>query len=129
MTAESALWSVSQGTARSLDIGPGARELRVTRGSLWLTGQGTAREPAQDLWLEEGQSVCLPSGSRIVVEGYAGAQFQLLVPPCDTRSAGHFFAAFLCGFLTRARSAAATASRAQGCISAGDSIVSSGALK
>lgn len=81
MTSTSALWSVLQGTARSLNIGPGARELRVTHGSLWLTGQGTAREPAQDVWLEEGQSVRLASGSRVVLEGYAAAQFQLLVPP------------------------------------------------
>ena len=29
----------------------------------------------------EGESVSLPSGSRIVLEGFAGAQFQLLVPP------------------------------------------------
>ena len=65
----------------------GARELRVTHGSVWLTGQGKADEPAQDVWLAEGESVSLPSGSRIVLEGYAEAQFQLLVPPCETRSA------------------------------------------
>ena len=87
MTSTAALWSVSQGTARSLRIGPGARELHVTHGCLWLTGQGTALVPAQDLWLNEGQSVSLASGSRIVLEGYAGAQFQLLVPPCESRPA------------------------------------------
>jgi hypothetical protein len=81
MTSASALWSVSQGTARSLSIGPGARELLVTHGSLWLTGQGRADAPAEDVWLEEGQSVNLPSGSRIVLEGFSEAQFQLLVPP------------------------------------------------
>ena len=90
MTSASALWSVSQGTARSLSIGPGARELRVTHGSVWLTGQGKADEPAQDVWLGEGESVSLPSGSRIVLEGYAEAQFQLLVPPCETRPASLF---------------------------------------
>lgn len=90
MTSTAALWSVSQGTARSLEIGPGARELRVTQGSVWLTGQGTSHEPAQDLWLKEGQSISLASGSRIVLEGYAGAQFQLLVPPCDSRRANLF---------------------------------------
>jgi hypothetical protein len=87
MTSTAALWNVSQGTARSLAIGPGARELRVTQGSLWLTGQGTAQQPAQDLWLEKGQSISLASGSRIVLEGYAEAQFQLLVPPCEARPA------------------------------------------
>lgn len=81
MTSTSALWSVSQGTARSLSIGPGPRELCVIQGSLWLTGQGRADEPAQDVWLAEGESISLASGSRVVLEGYAGAQFQLLVPP------------------------------------------------
>ena len=90
MTSTAALWSVSQGTARSLSIGPGARELRVTHGSLWLTAQGRADAPAEDVWLEEGQSVSLASGSRIVLEGYAEAQFQLLVPPCETRPADLF---------------------------------------
>jgi len=90
MTSTSALWSVSQGTARSLSIGPGARELRVTHGSVWLTGQGKADEPAQDVWLGEGESVSLASGSRVVLEGYAEAQFQLLVPPCETRPASLF---------------------------------------
>ena len=90
MTSTSALWSVSQGTARSLSIGPGARELRVTHGSVWLTGQGKTDEPAQDVWLAEGESVSLPSGSHIVLEGYAEAQFQLLVPPCDSRPVSLF---------------------------------------
>ncbi|QPF72319.1 DUF2917 domain-containing protein [Roseateles sp. DAIF2] len=76
-----ALWSLARGEALSLDIGPGPRELSVTEGRLWLTRQGSASQAAEDIWLEPGQSVQLRSGSRVVVEGWPQASFQLLVPP------------------------------------------------
>ena len=81
MSGLQSLWSVSQGEALSLSIGPGPRELSVAEGRLWLTQQGSATTPAQDIWLEPGQSVTLASGSRVVVEAWPQAQFQLLVPP------------------------------------------------
>lgn len=77
------VWSVSQGEAMSLSIGPGLRELSVTEGRLWLTLRGELDQPAEDYWLESGQSVQLPSGSRVVMEAWPQAQFQLLVPPCE----------------------------------------------
>ncbi len=77
------VWTVSQGEAMSLSIGPGARELSVTEGRLWLTLRGELDQPAEDHWLEPGQSVELPSGSRVVMEAWPQAQFQLLVPPCE----------------------------------------------
>jgi hypothetical protein len=76
-----ALWEISEGEALSLTIGPGQRELSVAEGRLWLTLQGSSERPAQDIWLEPGQSVQLASGSRVVVEAWPAAQFQLLVPP------------------------------------------------
>ena len=76
-----ALWQLSQGEALSITIGPGSRELSVAEGRLWLTLQGRADAPAEDVWLEPGQSVQLASGSRVVVEAWPQAQFQLLVPP------------------------------------------------
>lgn len=79
--AQQALWTVASGEALSLTVGPGQRELSVAAGRLWLTLEGTAERPAEDLWLEPGQSVRLDSGSRIVVEAWPEAQFQLLVPP------------------------------------------------
>ena len=79
--SQHSLWSVSQGEALSLSIGPGSRELSVTQGRLWLTLRGELEEPAEDHWLEPGQSVHLPSGSRVVMEAWPQAQFQLLVPP------------------------------------------------
>lgn len=81
LQSQQALWDVAQGEALSLSIGPGARELAVAEGRLWLTLQGSADQPAQDIWLEPGQSVHLASGSRVVVEAWPQARFQLLVPP------------------------------------------------
>lgn len=81
MSQSQALWSLPQGEALSLSIGPGPRELSVTAGRLWLTLQGRAEAQAQDVWLEVGQSVQLTSGSRVVIEAWPTAQFQLLVPP------------------------------------------------
>lgn len=75
------LWTVLRGEALSLSIGPGQRELGVTEGRLWLTLEGEHDAPAQDVWLEPGQSIVLASGSRIVIEAWPEAQFQLLVPP------------------------------------------------
>lgn len=70
-------WSLVPGEALSLEIGPGARELSVVEGRVWLTQAGSL----QDIWLEPGQSVSLASGSQIVLEAWPSAQFQLLVPP------------------------------------------------
>jgi hypothetical protein len=88
LQSQQALWEVTQGEALSLSIGPGARELAVTEGRLWLTLQGRADAPAEDIWLAPGQSVLLASGSRIVMEGWPQAHFQLLVPPsaCSQRT-------------------------------------------
>jgi hypothetical protein len=77
MSQSQALWSISRGEALSMKIGPGARELSVTEGRVWLTQAGSL----DDVWLEPGQSVALASGSRVVIEGWPEAQFQLLVPP------------------------------------------------
>lgn len=77
MSHSQALWTLSQGEALSLEIGPGARELSVSQGRVWLTQAGQL----EDVWLEAGQSVQLASGSRVVLEGWPCADFQLLVPP------------------------------------------------
>lgn len=82
-SAGPAQWHVARRQALSLSIGPGPRELHLTHGQLWLTRAGTAQAPAEDLWLQAGDTLALASGSRWVVEGWGGeARFQLLVPPC-----------------------------------------------
>jgi Protein of unknown function (DUF2917) len=72
-----ALWTLLPGEALSLEIGPGPRELSVTEGRVWLTQTGRL----DDVWLAQGQSVQLASGSRVVLEAWPSAKFQLLVPP------------------------------------------------
>lgn len=79
--SQAAAWTVAPGEARPLEIGPGPRLLRVTQGRLWLTVPGTADAPAQDVWLDSGDSVVLPNGSRALLEAWPSAEFQLLVPP------------------------------------------------
>ncbi|MDN3921362.1 DUF2917 domain-containing protein [Roseateles violae] len=87
MSGLQSLWEVAEGEALSLTIGPGARELSVAQGRLWLTLQGSLDQPGHDIWLEPGQSVRLPSGSKAVIEAWPSAQFQLLVPPSACASA------------------------------------------
>jgi hypothetical protein len=82
---QAAQWAMPAGEALRIDIGPGARELHVTQGRLWLTREGTAESPAEDLWLNAGEAIELASGSDWVIEGWAHdgqeTRFQLLVPP------------------------------------------------
>ncbi|MBY0236614.1 MAG: DUF2917 domain-containing protein [Burkholderiaceae bacterium] len=91
MSNQQALWRLDPGQALSFKIGPGARELQVTAGRVWLTeanGQvsdPSAEKPSQlpaDVWLQAGESLRLASGTQVLLEGWPTAQFQLLVPPC-----------------------------------------------
>lgn len=85
-TPAAALWTVEDGEAMRLDIGPGARELQVTAGRLWLTREGTAQRPAEDLWLSSGETVALEHGSEWVVEAWGTVHFHLMVPPAACAS-------------------------------------------
>ena len=86
--SSAALWALEGGEAMRLEIGPGVRELQVTEGRLWLTRDGTAKAPAEDIWLSAGDSLSLDSGSEWVAEGWGATRFALLVPPwaCAARS-------------------------------------------
>jgi len=61
-----ALWALGAGEALSLSIGPGAREVHVAEGRLWLTREGTPQSPPEDIWLEAGDTIALDSGSQWV---------------------------------------------------------------
>lgn len=74
-------WTLPERTSTTLEIGPGARVLHVCAGRLWLTAAGTATSAARDVWLLAGDSVELPAGLAVVLEGWPSARFQLLVPP------------------------------------------------
>lgn len=91
MSNQQALWRLDPGQALSFKIGPGARELLVTAGRVWLTeANGQVSDPnvekhsqfPADVWLQAGESLRLASGTQVLLEGWPTAQFQLLVPPC-----------------------------------------------
>jgi hypothetical protein len=74
-------WSLPERASTTLEIGPGARVLQLCAGRLWLTTAGTANAAGRDVWLLPGDSVELPAGLSVVLEGWPSARFQLLVPP------------------------------------------------
>jgi hypothetical protein len=86
MSHSQALWALAPGEALSLAVGPGPRELAVTQGRVWVTQQGSATAQPEDVWLEAGQNLALASGSRVVLEAWPQASFQLLVPPAACRA-------------------------------------------
>lgn len=79
--SDSGMWRLGKGQSLQLDIGPGMRRLRVREGRLWLTGAGALDAPPEDVWLVPGDDVMLPSGARLVAEGWPQASFELIVPP------------------------------------------------
>jgi len=133
----------SSGTVHIIDAGNAMHldrlggELSVLRGRVWLTRDG---DPGDHL-VEAGQRVRLGVAEGAVIESWDSGR--PLVVRWNPRRQSFFGAllaeplrglAFLTGllaggFAALARSAAASASRAQGCISGGDSMASSGALK
>lgn len=117
--------SLAPGEARR--VGVGAGEITVLRGRVWLTGRCGPGDDS-DRVLSPGDSLRLSDAQGAVIESWRrGEGAELRWQPRTQRAglaglAGAFFAAL-------ARTAASSASRAQGCISAGDSMASSGAVK
>lgn len=123
-----ALLSLAPGQARR--VGLGAGELTVLRGRVWLTG--ACGDP--DRVLSPGESLQLADAQGVVIEAWnrgEGASLRWRARPSLLQRlplrgfAGAFFAALA----ALPRSAASSASRAQGCMNAGESIASSGAVK
>jgi Protein of unknown function (DUF2917) len=121
----------------ALRLGRLGGELLVVEGRIWLTRDNDLG----DHFIEPGQRVRLGVAEHAVIESarsdeavalrwnprrqsFVGA---LLAEPL--RGLAFLTALAASGFAALARNAAASASRAQGCISGGDSMASSGALK
>ncbi len=101
-------------------------ELTVLDGRVWLTRGAELG----DHFIEPGQRVRLGMAENAVIEpARAGQTVTVRWNPRRQSFFGAVRAEPLRGFAALARSAAASASRAQGCIAGGDSIASSGALK
>ena len=121
----------------ALHLGRLGGELTVVEGRVWLTRDGDLGdhviEPGQRVRLAVDDNAVIESaetGQRITVRWNARRQ-SLLGALAEAPLRGLAFLTGLAatGFAALARSAAASASRAQGCISGGDSMASSGALK
>ncbi|MFN3862227.1 MAG: DUF2917 domain-containing protein [Roseateles sp.] len=83
MSDAQSTWHLVGGRALTLSGGAEARRLAVRGGRVWLTLSGSTDAPAQDQWLEAGQSVALAPGQTAVLEGWPAADFELLVPPAS----------------------------------------------
>jgi hypothetical protein len=83
MSDAQSIWHLDGGRALTLAGGAEARRLAVARGRVWLTVSGTADEPAEDQWLEAGETVALAPGQTAVLEAWPAAEFELLVPPAS----------------------------------------------
>lgn len=131
----SAVLSLAPG--QTLRMGAGAGEITVLRGRVWLTTDAGPGEDS-DRVLSPGDSLAVADGQAVVAEAWGRGEAASLrwQPRREVLQrlpragwAGAFFAAAFGAFAARPRSAASSASRAQGCINAGDSIASSGAVK
>ena len=122
---------------QALPLGRLGGDLTVVDGRVWLTRDGDLGdhiiEPGRKLRLAVDENAVIEAartGQAVTVrwnprrQGFVGA---LLAEPL--RGAAFLTALAARGFAALARNAAASARRAQGCISGGDSIASSGALK
>ena len=124
------LFVLASGTALRLPVGRG--RLTVETGRLWLT------RGEHDELVAAGQSVVV-DGNAVVESWDHGVIAALRWQPAPgvaqrgatvlRRGFARGFFAAAAGLALLARTAASTASRIQGCISAGDSIASSGAVK
>jgi hypothetical protein len=113
-----------------------AGSLRVEGGGdVWLTRRGDLADHV----IGAGAALRLAAGDHVAVSAWRGGQVAAWHWQPDAPAAGALqrwgvallrgLAAALEAWAARARSAAASASRAHGCIHAGDSIAASGALK
>lgn len=121
----SEILSLPAGEARR--VGAGAGELTVLRGRIWLTERCGPGDDG-DRVLCSGESLRLADAGAVVVESWRRGEGAVLRWQPRVQRAG--LTGLAAGFFAAlARRAASSASRAQGCMSAGDSIASSGAVK
>ena len=131
-------------SAQRLFVAPGqlvhlmsGGELTVTKGRVWMTRLGDL----DDHLIEAGQRIRVGASEDAIIESWrptdsARVQWVPQRQPLAVLAFAEVLRGFAGlaagaarGFAALARSAASSASRAQGCISVGDSMASSGALK
>lgn len=121
----------------ALHLGRLGGDLIVVDGRVWLTRDGDLGdhlvEPGQTLRLAVNDNAVIESartGATVTVRWYPRRQsFFGALAEEPLRGLAFLTGLLARGFVALARSAAVSASRAQGCINGGDSMASSGALK
>lgn len=85
--AHRAGWPLAAGAVASLPADAAPRLLLVLCGQVWITERIDDGEPRQavDHWLDAGQTLALPAGSRWIVEARHRARLVLLQPPPAAR--------------------------------------------
>lgn len=118
-------WTVPAGRAQRMARGDGV--LTVLEGRVWVTGRGDC----EDHVIGAGERLQMRAAEQVVVEPWDRGQGAVLQWQPRGRAAQGLRWRDLAGaaWAALARSAASSANRAQGCISTGDSMASSGALK
>lgn len=124
-------------SGEALHLGRLGGELAVVEGRVWLTRDGDLGdhvvEPGQRVRLGVDENAVIEparTGETVAVRWYPRRQsFVGALAEEPLRGLAFLTGLVARGFVALARSAAASASRAQGCINGGDSIASSGALK
>ena len=121
----------------ALHLGRLGGDLVVVDGRVWLTRDGDLGdhvvEPGRKIRLAVNENAVIESarsGATVTVRWYPRRQsFVGALAEEPLRGLAFLTGLVARGFVALARSAAASASRAQGCINGGDSMASSGALK
>lgn len=124
-------------TGEALHLGRLGGELAVVAGRVWLTRDGDLGdhvvEPGERIRLAVDDNAVIEAaetGGTVTVRWYPRRQSFIGALAEEPLRGLAFLAGLVAsGFAALARSAAASASRAQGCIKGGDSMASSGALK
>lgn len=70
-------WPLEQRQVRTLPAAGLPRWLRVDEGCVWVTARRD-EPPAEDLWLQAGDSLALPPGTAWIVEAWPRARLSLL---------------------------------------------------
>ncbi len=73
-------WALAGHEAATLSASPLARWLRVDEGCLWVTPEQAGPE-TEDLWLQPGDSLELPAGTRWVLQAWPQARLSVLLAP------------------------------------------------
>ncbi len=81
------VWPLEPRQARTLPAAAVARWLRVDAGCVWVT-QKRSDAPAEDVWLQAGESLALPAGTAWIAEAWPRAQLSVLqAAPSFSRAA------------------------------------------